>query len=171
MKTLFFFLLFMVNGLPWAVCLSEDGKALLLFKRNLTPDSQTLLGSWNASEQSPCAWTGISCDRFQRVKAVDLPSLGLEGTIHSNISSLVSLRRLDLSSNVFTGNIPLSLGNLRNLQELKLDTNALSGTIPAELGNLTQLTSLSLFSNNLNGSIPSQLANCRNLSGNHLGNN
>lgn len=169
--TTFLFFLFMLNPLPWTLCLSEDGKALLLFKTNLTPDSQALLSSWNASAQSPCPWTGISCNRFQRVTTVDLPSLGLDGTIHPNISALGYLRRLDLSNNLLKGSIPLSVGNLRNLQELILGTNYLSGTIPAELGNLTQLTSLSLSVNNFNGSIPSQLAKCRNLSFIDLGNN
>jgi len=167
----FLLLLFMVNPFPWTLCLSEDSKALLIFKRNLTPDSQTLLSSWNASAQSLCTWIGTGCDRFQRVTIVDLPSLDLDGTIHPNISTLGYLRRLDLKKNMLKGNIPLSLDNLINLQQLLLETNYLSGTIHAKLGNLTQLIIMSLFITNFNSSIPSQLKKCQNLSLIDLGNN
>ncbi|PKI63182.1 hypothetical protein CRG98_016367, partial [Punica granatum] len=43
-----------------SVALTPDGIALLEFKSTLN-DTKNILSNWQALDDSPCGWTGISC--------------------------------------------------------------------------------------------------------------
>jgi Leucine-rich repeat (LRR) protein len=85
-------------------------------------------------------------------------SLGLVGSIPSELVLLSQLSSLSLYSNQLTGPLPSELAFLSQLGTLTLSSNLLTGSIFSELGLLSQLSSLSLDSNQLTGSIPSQFS-------------
>lgn len=109
------------------------------------------------------SWHGVTTDRNDRVVELDLSENELNGTIPSELGSLIHLEDLNLSNNQLSGTIPLDLGNLTNLKVLSLYANRLSGAIPSELGNLIDLDVLALMDNNLRGTIPIELARLDNL--------
>jgi hypothetical protein len=106
---------------------------LLRWKDSL--GNQSILQSWvapanaNSSTLSPCQWRGITCDDAGNVTQINLPNVGLTGTLqYLDFSSLTNLLRLDLRENQLTGTIPSSIGTLYKLQYLDLATNFLYGT-------------------------------------------
>lgn len=185
-------LLFIItSGLPtssYAFQLNDDVLGLIVLKADLV-DPTDALRSWTEDDNSPCNWTGITCDAQNgRVVALQLHELSLSGhlgkgleklsylqtlslannnisgTITSELSELHQLKKLDLSHNVLSGSIIPSLGNLTSLKWLDLSGNALSNAIPAELfTNCEALHFLSLAGNFLEGSIPESLGSCRSL--------
>eukprot|EP01018_Ginkgo_biloba_P040619 Gb_39895 [translate_table: standard] len=165
----------------------SDERALLSFKNSITSDPHNVLGNWNANITF-CNWKGVKCSlRRQRVVALELTSMGLEGSISPLISNLSFIRVLAVSDNSLSGSIPHELGRLhrlrllslsrnelgdsipttlsgcRNLKVLSLSYNHLSGSIPSELGLLSSLNTLYLGTNGLTGTIPSSLANISSL--------
>ena len=102
---------------------------------------------------------------WDRVYSIDftshlkMDSLGLRGSIPSNIDSLKNITILDLSGNRLTGSIPTEIGNLHRLRYLDLSGNRLIGLIPVEIGNLKSLTHLDLSNNFFIGSIPEEIEN------------
>ncbi|KAH9775794.1 protein kinase domain-containing protein [Citrus sinensis] len=139
------------------LALTEDGMTLLEIKSSLN-DSRNLLGNWQATEESPCKWTGISCHTHdQRVRSINLPYMQLGGIISPSIGRLDKLQRLALHQNSLHGSIPNEITNCTELRALYLRANYLQGGIPANIGNLLFLTILDLSSNSLKGAIPSSL--------------
>ncbi|XP_062030159.1 MDIS1-interacting receptor like kinase 2-like [Rosa rugosa] len=162
-----------------------------------TTDTNTTNSSNNPkANESPCIWTGISCNAAGSVTNITIASSGIQGMLHEfsfssfpnleyldlslnklfdvippQISSLSKLLHLDLSNNQFFGRIPPEIGLLRNLTFLYLYRNNLSDTIPKELGNLKSLVHLELNANQLNGSIPTTLGDLHNLKILHLSDN
>ena len=128
------------GGSMMGLALTPDGVALLQFKDALTTISPSLEG-WNASDPSPCSWSGINCTAAGRV---------------SEIVLTFQLPPLE-------GHLSASLGELTSLEVLWLDGNLLSGSIPPEIGNLSSLTFLSLSFQNFSREVPPELLNCRNL--------
>ncbi|GLJ11531.1 hypothetical protein SUGI_0169990 [Cryptomeria japonica] len=152
---------------------------------------ETLNGSglitWDAREQGPCGWIGISCSPLGEVVDINLQSMELMGSVPSQLGALTSLQSLvlsetnlsgsipreigdysalivlDLSRNRLTGSIPLEIGRLNNLEILILNSNELEGMIPPQLGNCSSLVDLVLFDNQLRGKIPEDLGRLRNL--------
>ena len=103
-------------------------------------------------------WQGVTLSGSpQRVSRVNLSSLGLTGSIPTELGSLTELTNLNLHTNRLTGSIPAELGSLSNLTHLYLYGNRLTGSIPVELGSLSQLTRLGLHGNKLTGNIPAEL--------------
>lgn len=136
----------------------EDEKNVLLdFKTKITKDPLNVLESWRFSDESPCNWTGISCDITGNVERITLRNMQLNGTISSALTNLKHLRALSLSRNGFTGPIPVELAKIGSLWKLNLSYNAFSGPIPPDLGNLSSLRLLDLSGNFLGGTIPSSL--------------
>ncbi|XP_039124372.1 probable LRR receptor-like serine/threonine-protein kinase At3g47570 [Dioscorea cayenensis subsp. rotundata] len=88
----------------------------------------------------------------------------LSGEIPVTISGCAILEHLNLQGNLFTGSIPSSLGNVKGLRNLNLSNNSLSGGIPSSFSNLKFLETLSLSNNNLSGSIPEFLQDFKYLS-------
>eukprot|EP01018_Ginkgo_biloba_P027946 Gb_20000 [translate_table: standard] len=130
----------------------SDHYALLSFRKFITHDPLNSLANWNGNTTF-CTWTGVKCSsRRQRVVELNLPSVGLEGSIAPLVGNLA----LELYDNQFEGVIPQELGRLTNLNKLHLYDNQLSGHIPTSLSNCTSLQELKLGQIQLVGHIPSE---------------
>ncbi|XP_055806712.1 probable LRR receptor-like serine/threonine-protein kinase At3g47570 [Solanum dulcamara] len=160
----------------------SDYAALLAFKSSLRLEPHNILSTNWSSDTDFCSWYGVSC-LHQRVVALQLPNLAIQGRVSSELANLTQLAVLDLSSNDLNGNLPSELGFLqqlrllnvtrnsldgtippnisrcRLLQQLHLSDNMIKGSIPQELGLLSQLRFLRINNNNLTGKIPSLLGN------------
>ncbi|KAK7388984.1 hypothetical protein VNO78_23815 [Psophocarpus tetragonolobus] len=142
-----------------SLALSQDGLALLEIKSTLN-DTKNVLSNWQDFDDSPCAWTGISCHPGdeQRVRSINLPFMQLGGIISPSIGKLSRLQRLALHQNSLHGTIPNELTNCTELRALYLRGNYFQGGIPSNIGNLSYLNILDLSSNSLKGSIPSSIS-------------
>lgn len=137
--------------------LTPDGFILLELK-NVLNDTKNALGNWRDTDDTPCQWTGISCNpKDQTVISINLPYMQLGGIISPSIGKLTKLQRLALHQNSLHGFIPHEISNCTELKALYLRANYLQGGIPSEIGNLSLLNILDLSSNSLKGAIPSSL--------------
>ncbi|GLJ30978.1 hypothetical protein SUGI_0618530 [Cryptomeria japonica] len=148
--------------------INKDGVALIAFKTAIVEDPENALGNWNASDESPCSWSGVTCSQIGgnkegRVVAVNIPKRHLVGIIPSVLGSLLFLRRLNLRHNGFNGSLPLELFQLVSLQTLILNGNFLSGPLPQQVEKLGYLEVLDLSQNSFVGAIPSSINNCNRL--------
>ncbi|KAJ0231351.1 Leucine-rich repeat protein kinase family protein [Hirschfeldia incana] len=134
--------------------LTLDGYALLELKSGFN-DTRNSLANWRDSDESPCSWTGVSCNpQDQRVVSINLPYMQLGGIISPSIGKLNRLQRLALHQNSLHGTIPDEITNCTELRAVYLRGNYLQGEIPPSIGNLTFLT---IF-NTLKGAIPSSIS-------------
>ncbi|XP_044476887.1 putative receptor-like protein kinase At3g47110 [Mangifera indica] len=140
--------------------LTADQAALLQFKAHITSDPHRQLEySWSTSTPV-CNWVGVSCDgRHRRVKALDLSSMHLRGTISPHLGNLSFLSYLNLRDNNFHGHLLNELGKLHRLRGFSVGGNKLSGSIPPWIGFLSQLEVLELDSNRFTGEIPDSIFN------------
>ncbi|XP_049361981.1 LRR receptor-like serine/threonine-protein kinase EFR [Solanum verrucosum] len=69
----------------------------------------------------------------QRVVALALPNLHLQGTISPSLANLSFLSVLNLENNLFNGGIPYELGHLPRLRVIDIQNNQLQGSIPSSL--------------------------------------
>ncbi|XP_042474242.1 leucine-rich repeat receptor protein kinase HPCA1-like [Zingiber officinale] len=139
---------------------SQDVSAL----KSLASQWRNTPPSWSKSND-PCgdAWEGVLCSA-SRVTGLRLFSMGIEGTLSSDIQRLTELEELDLSFNLNLGGpLPPSIGNLTKLKTLRLIGCKFSDQIPDEIGNLLNVTVLSLNSNKFSGEIPASLGRLFNL--------
>ncbi|KAE8124087.1 hypothetical protein FH972_018997 [Carpinus fangiana] len=142
---------------PSSLALTQDGLTLLEIRSCLN-DSRNLLSNWQASDESPCKWTGITCHlNEQRVRSINLPYMQLGGIMSPSIGKLSRLQRLALHRNGLHGIIPNEITSCTELRALYLRENYLQGGIPSDIGNLSDLTILDLSSNSLKGAIPSSI--------------
>ncbi|TYI93587.1 hypothetical protein E1A91_D02G145300v1 [Gossypium mustelinum] len=129
--------------------LVTDRAALLSLRSSV--GGRTLL--WNVSNQSPCSWAGVTCER-NRVTVLRLPGVALSGKIPTGIfGNLTQLRTLSLRLNSLTGPLPSDLALCQNLRNLYLQGNHFSGEIPEFLFGLHDLVRLSLSGNNFSGEV------------------
>lgn len=143
--------------------LNGEGAALLSFRRSITVDVEQALSNWNASDQTPCSWNGITC-RNGSVVSISIPRKKLSGTLPADLGSLSSLRHINLRNNRLQGALPAGLlAGARGLQSLVLYGNSITGPLPAEIGNLSYLQILDVSHNSMNGSVPPGLLECRRL--------
>ncbi|CAK8563133.1 unnamed protein product [Lathyrus sativus] len=141
-----------------SLALTQDGQTLLEIKSTWN-DTKNVLSNWQDFDESPCAWTGISChpDDEQRVRSINLPYMQLGGIISPSIGRLSRLQRLALHQNGLHGIIPVEITNCTELRALYLRANYFQGGIPAGIGNLSFLNILDVSSNSLKGAIPSSI--------------
>ncbi|XP_019151970.1 PREDICTED: probable LRR receptor-like serine/threonine-protein kinase At3g47570 [Ipomoea nil] len=143
-----------------------DRNALLDFKRRISDDPHgVLLNSWNNSEHH-CGWQGVRCGRrHRRVVGLELPEMGLVGTISPHIGNLTFLRVVELGGNGFYGGIPGEISFLFRLRFLNLSSNALTGElVTVNLSNYSsKLEYLCFARNGLQGLLPTNLVNLKKL--------
>ncbi|KAL2482841.1 Leucine-rich repeat protein kinase family protein [Forsythia ovata] len=165
----------------------NDESILLDFRNMVTNPDDILTYNWTKST-SFCNWIGVTCSPGrQRVMALKLPNMNLEGTISPSIANFSFLVELDISNNSFRGDIPLDLfrsqkletmslaynkfsgdlwkesWNVPELRILNLSRNSLSGSIHSSIGNVSKLERLILYENIIGGSIPSEIGNLSSL--------
>ncbi|XP_027332680.1 LRR receptor-like serine/threonine-protein kinase FEI 2 [Abrus precatorius] len=140
-----------------SLALTQDGLTLLEMRSTLN-DTKNVLSNWQEFDESPCAWTGITCHPGeQRVRTINLPYMQLGGIISPSIGKLSRLQRLALHQNSLHGTIPNEITNCTELRALYLRANYFQGGIPSNIGNLSYLNILDLSSNSLKGAIPSSI--------------
>nr|GMD60370.1 putative receptor-like protein kinase At3g47110 [Ipomoea batatas] len=154
-----------------------DRIALLEFKHRISSDDPNgvVLNSWNDSLHH-CGWQGVSCGhRHPRVVGLELPDMGLVGTISPHIGNLTFLKVLDLRRNMLQGEIPGEIGGLFRLRYLSLSANALTGEVAKlNLSSCVHLRELYFGQNGLQGNLPTAfqfLANLTKLQKLSLGSN
>ncbi|KAK9175097.1 hypothetical protein WN944_027103 [Citrus x changshan-huyou] len=136
-----------------------------------------LVNNWSIT-YPVCSWIGISCGAGRhRVTALNLSTMGLQGTIPPHLGNLSFLVYLNISHNKFHGHLPNELGQLRRLRFFSVTNNTLSGSfppwigsswtwgttycgnIPSKIGELSNLNKLLVENTYLSGSIPWSLYN------------
>ncbi|KAA8535525.1 hypothetical protein F0562_030528 [Nyssa sinensis] len=135
-----------------------DQSTLLAFKHEIKIDPNNILASNWTTTTSFCNWVGVSCSlRRQRVTALNLSYMGLQGTITPFVGNLSFLVSLDLRNNSFHGPLTHEIGRLGRLKELILDDNRMEGIIPPTLYHCQKLEFLSLLRNGFDGGISEEL--------------
>ncbi|KAL2467453.1 putative LRR receptor-like serine/threonine-protein kinase [Abeliophyllum distichum] len=153
------FLLFhyVAASLAISINITTDQSALLALKSHIFYDVVTI--NWSSSTPV-CSWIGITCgSRHQRVTALDISNMNLQGTIPPHIGNLSFLVSLDISNNSFSGSLPQELARLRRLKSIDFRSNNFSGAFPSFLSSLSSLQFLYLSRNKFSGPIPSSIAN------------
>ncbi|KAL7212707.1 hypothetical protein ACSBR2_015396 [Camellia fascicularis] len=135
--------------------------ALLAFKSYITFDHphHILTTNWS-SATSVCDWIGVSCSkRHYRVVALNLPNMGIGGTIPPHIGNLSFLSYFNITSNTFHGHLPSELARLHRLNVVDFGVNNFDGGVPSWFGNLPKLQYLRLANNSFTGSVPPSIGN------------
>ncbi|KAI7999926.1 putative LRR receptor-like serine/threonine-protein kinase [Camellia lanceoleosa] len=140
---------------------TTDQSALLAFKSYITFNHphHILATNWS-SATSVCDWIGVSCGkRHYRVVALNLPNMGIGGTIPPHIGNLSFLSYFNITSNTFHGHLPSELARLHRLNVVDFGVNNFGGDVPAWFGNLPKLQYLRLANNSFTGLVPASIGN------------
>nr|GLL19417.1 probable LRR receptor-like serine/threonine-protein kinase At4g37250 [Ipomoea trifida] len=160
----FFLLVFPCFGL------NIDGVLLMSFKLSVSSDPLGVFSNWNAGDETPCSWRGVTCEAL-RVTGLALPDSQILGSLVSSLGMIQFLRNLDLSNNSINGSIPSALFAASQLQSLDFSNNQISGQLPETVGRLRSLRSLNLSGNALAGVVPESLTGLQNLTAVNLRDN
>ncbi|KAM3234823.1 hypothetical protein P3L10_014859 [Capsicum annuum] len=183
-------LLFLVQYYSHSVSLASsnetDQQALLAFRNFITSPSHFLASNWTKNT-SFCSWFGVTCSpKRQRVVALALPDMQLQGTISSSLANFSFLSMLNLKNNSFHGGIPYGLDHLprlrvidvgiptnlfqhRRVQVISLAFNKLGGEMWKGPWYVPELRVLNMGNNSLTGIIPPSVN--FSLSGNRISGN
>lgn len=145
--------------------------AALISVKSRIRDERGVMQGWDINSVDPCTWNMVACSAESFVISLEMPNMGLSGTLSPSIGNLSHLRTMLLQNNELSGPIPDDIGELSELQTLDLSNNQFVGGIPSSLGFLTHLNYLKLSSNKLSGPIPESVANISGLSFLDLSNN
>lgn len=140
-----------------AISLHGDAEILIRVKSDQLDDPNRKLGDWvRTSQQSPCNWTGITCEtQNQSVVGIDLSGFDLSGGFPNGFCRIRTLRNLNLSDNYFNGTLSSqSLSPCFHLQVLALDYNVFIGELPDFSREFANLQVFDLSRNNFSGDIP-----------------
>ncbi|XVF15358.1 hypothetical protein REPUB_Repub09cG0145300 [Reevesia pubescens] len=197
LETFLFFILWFSFVLPCVISFNGDSQILIRVKDSQLDDPNRNLHDWviETPDQSPCNWTGITCEtQNQTVISIDLSGLGISGGFPFGFCRIRTLRTLNLAGNFINGSLSsqavspcsrlqeinladnLFVGELpnfpsENLEVLQLTNNNFTGDIPLSFGRMHSLKVLSIGGNLLNGKIPSFLGNLTELTHFELGYN
>ncbi|KAH0682239.1 hypothetical protein KY289_019991 [Solanum tuberosum] len=149
------FLLILLFLIQFSISLASsnetDQQALLAFQNLITSTTHFLANNWTKNT-SFCSWSGVTCTpKSQRVVALTLPNLQLQGTISPSLANLSFLSVLNLENNSFHGGIPYGLGDMPRLKVIDVKNNQLSGSIPTSLFQNRRVQVISLAFNELSG--------------------
>ncbi|KAL3920543.1 MAG: hypothetical protein SGILL_003208 [Bacillariaceae sp.] len=96
---------------------------------------------------------------FPHAEALEMSGELLEGTIPTEIFSLLNLTSLDFfDTSGLTGSIPTEIAVTSKLESLLLGGNSFNGNLPEELYELTVLTFLDLTFNGFSGSLSTSIS-------------
>ena len=128
--------------------LKTDSLALVALYNQCNGLNWTKKANWLTGKVD--TWEGVTVEN-ERVVGLNLgdyvTSVGLMGSLPSEISNLTAIKKLELYNNQLTGTIPACWSLLVNLQELNLQSNYISG-LP-DLSPLTNLNNLQVQNNML----------------------
>ncbi|XP_055836321.1 probable LRR receptor-like serine/threonine-protein kinase At3g47570 [Solanum dulcamara] len=128
-----------------------DQEALLAFQNLIISPNQFLAHNWTKNA-SFCSWFGVTCSsKRERVVALTLPNMQLQGTISPSLANLSFLSVLKLENNLFHGGIPYGLGQLPRLRVIDVKNNQQEGSIPTSLFQHRRVEVISLSFNKLSG--------------------
>lgn len=103
---------------------------------------------------SPCSFSGITCDSHGLVLEIDLSKKALSGELPvDSLCELKSLQKLSFGRNSLHGTVSTGLNKCVQLRYLNLAMNKFSGPFP-DLSSLTELRYLFLESNEFSGTFP-----------------
>ncbi|XP_059659801.1 receptor-like protein kinase HSL1 [Cornus florida] len=164
MTTMAILLLFFLSLQPLTLSLNQEGIYLQRVKLGLS-DPTGVLSNWNEHDDTPCNWTGVTCDNSvtRSVESVDLSNACLAGPFPTFLCSLPSLSNLSLFNNFITSSLPLNISECKSLTHLNLAQNLLVGQLPDTLSDMPELRYLNLDGNNISGDIPSTFGHFRRL--------
>ena len=134
------------QGPPGPVVSCESGIAVTNPDANpdLEADCESLLGlrdrlrgtgalNWTAGKPMS-EWMGVTVSGTpQRVTALNLADLGLDGELSGLLGNLTGLTTLNLSGNVLTGMLPSKLALLTSLTDVSLSGTSFTGCAPPVL--------------------------------------
>ena len=97
--------------------------------------------NWMLGDPCTASWYGVNCTADGQVKQLQLLSIGLTGTLPSEMGLLTAIvDRTLLGRNSLTSSIPTQLGLLTGIEYgCILRKNKFSGPIPTELGRITKM--------------------------------
>ncbi|KAI3721117.1 hypothetical protein L2E82_32121 [Cichorium intybus] len=140
---------------------NADQIALHAIKSKITHDPHGVMKSWNDSHPF-CRWQGVTCGRrHQRVTSLNLPDMGLVGTLSPYVGNLSFLGYIILDNNQLYGNIPPEVGHLFRLRVLSIPNNSFTNQIPTNISSCTKLSYIDFSYNMLHGKIPNRFSSLR----------
>ncbi|CAH9076990.1 unnamed protein product [Cuscuta epithymum] len=150
---------------------ADELHSLLSIKSALQTTDTNVFNTWTA-DNSPCNFTGVTCNSLGSVAEIDLSLQNLSGSVpFGSICALNSLEKLSLGYNSLSGEVSGDLNKCVGLKYLDLGNNSFTGSIP-EIPFLNQMTYLYMNRSGFSGKIPwSSLENMTELEVLSLGDN